>query len=407
MDSLTQAKALRPRLEQAVGFAQIALRSLTTTHPDEFPMYTKQGQWSLSGERWTNWCEGFLGGQLWLLAQYAADPAERTWFRQQAENYSCLVEPRKADTNVHDLGFVFLSTWKRWFDLSGDPAKQAVVVAAGRTLAKRFQPNGRYLASFLGTHSLFIDIMMNVPIIFYAAKITGDSVLYQVAKEHCDTTRRCLVRADGSTAHEGLFDTTSGAFLGQSTQQGWTASSCWARGLAWSLYGFGTVYTYTQDPADLATAESNARYYMQHCPANGVPPNDFDESNPPYPYESSAAAIAAGGLWQLAGLVDDPQRAETYRSYALTILDTLTGPEFLGGMTQGWEGLLKHGIYHLGKNLGVDESVMWGDYFFLEMVTKGVGLCPLSGAWPLSPARGAGLAVRSRSSWRHPASRWR
>jgi len=65
------------------------------------------------------------------------------------------------------------------------------------------------------------------------------------------------------------------------------------------LYGFGTIYTYTQDPHDLATAEANAQYYMDHCPANGIPPNDFGEPNPSMPYASSAAAIAAGGLWQL------------------------------------------------------------------------------------------------------------
>jgi len=370
MDSMTHAQQLRPRLEQAVQYAQSALRNLVSNHPDEFPMYTEGGKWSLSGERWTNWCEGFLGGQLWMLSQHASDPAERAWFRQQAEHYSLLVEPRKFDRTVHDLGFVFLSTWKRWFDLTGDPARQAVVVQAGQTLAKRFQPKGQYLASFLGPHSLFIDIMMNVPVIFYAAKISGDQDLFNVARAHCDTTRRCIVREDGSTAHEGLFDLESGAFLGQSTQQGWKAESAWVRGLAWSLYGYGTVYTYTQDPADLATSEANAACYMRRCPSNGVPPNDFDEPNPPYPYESSAAAIAAGGLWQLAKLVSDPQKSETYRGYALTILDSLTQAEFLGGMTPGWEGLLKRGIYHLGKGLGVDESVMWGDYFFLETVTK-------------------------------------
>jgi unsaturated chondroitin disaccharide hydrolase len=40
-------------------------------------------------------------------------------------------------------------------------------------------------------------------------------------------------------------------------------------------------------------------------------------------------------------------------------------PEFLADQTPGWEGILKHGIYHERKRLGVDESVMWGDYFFI------------------------------------------
>jgi unsaturated chondroitin disaccharide hydrolase len=73
------------------------------------------------------------------------------------------------------------------------------------------------LSSFIGPQSLFIDIMMNVPIIFYAARETGDAQLQRVAEAHCRTTRDTLVRADGSTAHEGIFDTDTGQFLRQST----------------------------------------------------------------------------------------------------------------------------------------------------------------------------------------------
>ena len=57
----------------------------------------------------------------------------------------------------------------------------------------------------------------------------------------------------------------------------------------------------------------------------------------------------------------------------MAILDTLLGPEFLANETSGWEGILKHGIYHEGKKLGVDESVMWGEYFFLSALDKALG----------------------------------
>jgi unsaturated chondroitin disaccharide hydrolase len=29
-----------------------------------------------------------------------------------------------------------------------------------------------------------------------------------------------------------------------------------------------------------------------------------------------------------------------------------------------------HGVYHLPKGLGVDESVAWGDHFFVEALVK-------------------------------------
>jgi unsaturated chondroitin disaccharide hydrolase len=344
------------------NFANIQLRRLITEHPNQFPMYTTGGKWDFSGETWTNWCEGFLGGQLWWVYLYTKD----TWWREQAERYARLIEPRKTDRTVHDLGFLFWPTWKRWYDLTGEPAIQTVVIDAGRTLALRYNEKGKFLRSFLAPDSLFIDIMMNVGIIFYTAQQTGNQDLYEIALQHCLTSRRFLVRGDGSTAHEGLFDLDTGEFLRQSTQQGWRADSCWARGLAWALYGFTTVYSFTREDQFLSTARACADFYISHAPTYGIPPNDFDEPEPHCPYESSAAAIAASGLLDLARLSGSTQ----YRLQALGILDTLTGPEFLADQTPGWEGVLKHGIYHQGKGLGVDESVMWGDYFLLEAFGK-------------------------------------
>jgi len=364
--TIVNRQTLLAKCRQTFVFAEKQLRHLITMYPDFFPLYTSNGRWKHEGEAWTNWCGGFLGGQLWLVVEQNQAP----WWREQAEHYSRLIEHRKTDRNVHDLGFLFWPTWKRWYDLTGDPAVNKVVIEAGCTLALRFQKNGQYLRSFVADESLFIDIMMNVGIIFYAAQQTGDRELERKAMLHCLTTRRYLVRGDGSTSHEGIFDTQTGAFLRQSTHQGWRDDSSWARGLTWALYGFGTVYGFTGDARFLQTAEACAQYYIEHTPGHGIPPNDWMEPNPSQPYESSAAAIAASGLLQLAELTGDPLRARLYRDYALRIVDTLTEPEFLALETPDWEGILKHGIYHQRKGLGVDESVMWGEYFFLEAVNK-------------------------------------
>ena len=364
--AMTVHPGLLQKCSRAFDFAGTQLRHLIETYPDFFPMYTVNGRWKHGGETWTNWCEGFLGGQLWLLYQHTRDD----YWRERAEHYSRLIEHRKTDRDVHDLGFLFWHTWKRWYDLTGDSAIQAVAIEAGKTLALRFQEKGQYLCSFVAPESLFIDIMMNVGIIFYAAQQTRNDDLRRIAKQHCLTTRRCLVRGDGSTAHEGIFDVNTGAFLRQSTHQGWRDDSAWARGLAWALYGFGTAYSFTRDARFLNTAEACANFYIERTPAHGVPPNDWDEPNPALPNESSAAAIAASGMWNLSKVAGDSARAHLYRDYALRIVDTLTEPEFLAIATPAWEGILKHGIYHQRKGLGVDESVMWGDYFFLEVVSK-------------------------------------
>jgi unsaturated chondroitin disaccharide hydrolase len=356
------AAPLETRAAQALTFAQRQVRALIETSPDYFPLYTEGGRWRHGREAWTNWCEGFLGGMMWIFARRTGEP----YWRARAEHYSRLIEERQHDTTVHDLGFLFWSTWKRWYDLTGDAEINARVIQAGQTMGLRFNEAGKYLRSFVAPESSFIDIMMNVGIIFYAANETGDADLLRKAREHCLTTRRYLVRGDGSTAHEGTFDVQTGEFLRQSTHQGWRDDSSWARGQAWALYGFGTAYRLSGDERFLDTAQRCADFYIARTPPHGVPPNDWEEPSPRRPYESSAAAITASGLLQLAALTDVAERSERYRTYARTILDTLLSPEFLAVDTPGWEGILKHGSYHERKDLGVDESVMWGDYFFVE-----------------------------------------
>jgi len=357
---------LTSKANRAFDFAEQQLKKLVTEHPGFFPLFTKKGKWVHQSESWTNWCEGFLGGMLWILAKRTGD----NWWRAKAEEYSRLIEHRKLDRSVHDLGFLFLPTWKVWYELTGHKSIQKTVLEAGQTLAGRFQEKGGYLCSFVAPESLFIDIMMNVEIIFYAAQELSDQRLKEIALKHCYTTQRVLVRGDGSTAHEGIFDVSTGAFLCQSTHQGWRGDSSWARGQAWAMGGFATAYKYTKEIRFLNAAVAVANYFILHTPTHGIPPNDWDQPPPKSPYESSAAAIAAGAFLDLAQQVTDPILAQHYRERAQQTLTTLLTDDFLAIDRPGWEGILLHGIYHERKGLGVDESVMWGDYFFLAALDK-------------------------------------
>jgi unsaturated chondroitin disaccharide hydrolase len=360
----------RSLYEHALGFARRQLRALIDRDPDFYPMYTSNGRWRHAGEAWTHWCDGFLPGMLWIVAAREPNDAEGRWWREQAIRYTRPLELRQFDREVHDLGFLFMSTYYRWRHLTGDPKLQDVLIEAGRTMAMRFREKGEYLCSFVSEDSVFIDIMMNVGIIFYAALETRDNRLMNIALRHCLTTRRVLVRGDGSTAHEGLFDLETGAFRGQSTHQGWRSDSCWSRGLAWALYGFGTAYRCTRDARLLETAEACAAFYIERTPGDGVPPWDYNA-----PAESralrdtSAAAVAASGLLQLSLLVPDRIKGRFYDVAARRILSTLCR-HYLAESDPQWEGVLKGGVYHLPKDLGVNESVMWGDYFFLEALDQ-------------------------------------
>ncbi|MBZ5583915.1 MAG: glycoside hydrolase family 88 protein [Acidobacteriia bacterium] len=350
---------------EALAFAARQVRALVERDPDFYPMYTHHGRWRHDLPAWTHWCDGFLPGIMWILRAHCGE----SW-RATAERYSRRLEPRQFDREVHDLGFIFMSTYRRWYELTGDPALNAVLIQAGQTMGLRFREKGAYLRSFVAEDSLFIDIMMNVGIVFYAALETGDAALLDVAMRHCLTTRRVLVRGDGSTAHEGIFDLETGEFLKQTTHQGFRRDSCWSRGLAWSLYGFGTAYGYTRDPRFLRTAEACADCFIAQTPAGGVPPWDFDA--PPESrgqVDTSAAAIAASGLLQLAGMSADPVKGEFYSQCARRILTSLC-EQYLAAADPAWEGILQGGVYHIHKGLGVNESVMWGEYFFVEALDR-------------------------------------
>lgn len=348
------------------AFAQQQVRSLIEKYPDFYPVYTQNGKWQHSNPTWTHWCDGFLPGMMWLFQRRQNDPAQAEFWKKQAIRYTKPLEPRQHDREVHDLGFLFLSSYYRWYRLTREPQLREVLIQAGRTLSMRFREKGQYLRSFVAEESIFIDIMMNVGMTFYAARESGDRKLYDIALRHAMTTRRVLVRGDGSTAHEGIFDVNTGEFLRQTTHQGYRSDSCWARGLAWAIYGFSTCYDYSRDPRFLHTAQACMDYYITHTPSDGVPPWDYNApADSRKMVDTSAAAITAAGLLRLCRLVVDPIKGHFYWTTAIRILRTLC-EKHLAKDTPNWEGVLLGGVYHLPKNLGVDESVLWGDYYFVE-----------------------------------------
>ena len=363
------SRQLTPRLERAFDFAAGQVRATIERYPDFFPIYTEDGRWKHRGELWTDWCGGFHAGMMWLIAGRTGDP----WWRRMAEHYSRLLEPRQHDREVHDLGFIFLNTYLPWYRLTGDEHLREVLITAGRTLALRFNPRGP------------------IPPLVPGA---GEPVHRHHDERAADLPRRARgrrprpVRAGGRALPDDRADARPPRRLdgprgdlrpgdrrippaidpaGPAPRLDLVARP----GLVALRIRHGLRYT--GDPADLDVARRNADCFLARCPEGLVPPWDFDVPDGPDRIDdSSAAAIAASGLWDLAALAasGDPAGAGRYRDAALTILDSLCSDRYLAWSTPGWEGVLKHGVYHFHKRLGVDESVMWGDFFFLEAVDK-------------------------------------
>ena len=383
--SVSISAALESALWSAVEVAAEKLEKTCEKWPAGLaaPVYTVEGKWYRAKNLWTDWTPGFLAGQLWILAKLLKKPP----WRALAERYSAALRPRRFDRDVHDLGFIFLSSYGRWFEAleSDDPQRIEVedtLVTAGTVQSFRWNGIGEdgFIYSFNGPQSLFVDIMMNVRLLFWAARHGADEEVSRRALEHCRTSARYLVRqggdalgaVDGSTVHEAIFNTAPGRgeFRAFSTQQGYSPFTCWSRGLGWALYGFAEAYRYTGESEFLDTAERCARYYLQNTREHGIPYWDYGAPGiPDEPYDSSAAAVIGCGLLLVAEHVAGGA-AQIYREASVKIATTLTGPEFLARGRLEEEGILLQGVYHRPQGWGVNASVMWGEYFFMELVER-------------------------------------
>ncbi len=377
--------SLKARFRSAIELAEAQLDRTCALWPPErpAPVHTVEGAWFRPHDLWTDWTPGFLAGQLWILAKLTGKPA----WRERAEAYTIKLAPRRFDRDVHDLGFIFLSSYGRWIDaLAPDdplrPQLEDIVVTAATVQSYRWNANGPegFIYSFNGPQSLFVDVMMNVRLLFWGARRGAPSEVARRAIEHCRTSARYLVRRDGkglgdvsgSVAHEAIFNTEPGRgeLRCLSTQQGYSPFTCWARGLAWAIYGFAEAFRYSGDPELLETAERCAEFYLRNTPAGLVPYWDYGAPGiPNEPLDSSAAAIAGCGFDLLARLAP-AERAERYRSACTEIASTLTSDSFLARPGGKEEGILLHAVYHRPKAWGVDASVPWGDYFYLELLER-------------------------------------
>lgn len=319
------------------------------------------------------WTNGFWTGMLWLAWQLRGQARHKVAAQQQIASFADRVE-RGIVVDHHDLGFLYtLSCTAAWRIEANAQARQAALEAASLLLA-RYDPIAKVIQAW-GDMSdpdqrgrMIIDCNLNLPLLWWAAAETGDDRYTQAASAHVAQAARYLVRPDHSTFHTFYMDTATGAPRFGSTHQGFSDDSCWARGQAWGIYGFALAFRHTGDPSLLALAGRLADYMLERLPGDGICCWDLiftgDDTR-----DSSAAAIAACGLLELAGALplSDPGR-ERHAAAAVRMLMALD-QAYLTPL-QGSNGILAHGVYHWPNGVGVDECCIWGDYFYLEALMR-------------------------------------
>ncbi len=325
------------------------------------------GRWN--GVAATNWASGFYAGCLWLTADRTGSDL---WARRAAVQTEDLAS-MQFHTGDHDVGFRIWNSFGQGYRLTGDPAYHSVLLNAAQSLATRYDGTVGCTRSWdFGPwqYPVIIDNLMNLELLFWAAQNGGDPTWQSMAHSHALRSLQEHVRPDGSTYHVVDFDPSTGNVLWKGTYQGHADTSTWARGQAWAVYGLTMSYRYTGDPALLDGAQRVADFFVDHLPEDGVPYWDFQAPGlPNAARDSSAAAIAAAGLLELATHTPTPIDQVRYRLAAIRILKSLASDAYLAAGTPS-HALLLHGVGHHPAGNEIDVSLIYGDYYFLEALSR-------------------------------------
>ena len=217
--------------------------------------------------------------------------------------------------------------------------------------------------------------MMNLEMLFWASKHTGDPVYRDVAVRHADITMQNHFRDDASSFHVVSYN-DDGTVESRGTFQGYSDSSAWARGQAWGLYGYTMCYRETGDAKYLKHAERIADFIMHHpnTPADRIPYWDYNAPNiPDAPRDASAAAVISSALFELSTLVPEGE-GKKYFDYAETLLMNLSSDAYLAGKGTNGGFILMHSVGHLPADSEIDTPLNYADYYYLEAIGRYLSL---------------------------------
>ena len=348
------------------------LRRISVKSKDKIPYTTFNGVHSdmqrdkVGKEGITWWTNGFFGGMMWLMYEATGEEC----YKAAAQSSELLLDDAflHPEGLHHDVGFQWHILSGVAYRLTGDKASLERVKKAADMLKKRYNEKGEYIVAWNGESLAgwsIIDSMMNLCLLYFAAREFGDDGYMDVAVSHANMAMRNHVRADGSVNHivnhytdrVGVIETLGG--------QGYGVGSCWSRGASWALYGFALAYIHTGNAEYLDTAKKVAHYFISSVSMTDyLPLVDFRAPREPKEYDSTAGAIAAAGLIEIARAVPEFEK-ELYLSSAIKILKSME--ERFCDFTEAEDGILMNGVE---RYLSEPKNIIYGDYYFVESILK-------------------------------------
>ena len=347
-----------------------------TMEPRNILKGDKQKGWNCRKATPEEWCDGFWPGILWMDYQNTKDEA----VRKAAEGYTeSLKGIAYRPCYDHDIGFLMFCSYGKGYEVNHSQEYKNVILASADSLATLFNPIVGTILSWPREvkprnwpHNTIMDNMMNLDMMFWAAKNGGNKLLYDLAVTHAKTTMQNHFRPDGSCYHVAVYDTISGNFIKGVTHQGYSDDSMWSRGQSWAIYGYTMVYRYTHNRMFLDFAQKVTDIYIKRLKETSddfIPLWDMDDSRGTMgaPKDVSAACVVADALLELQQYVGG-EKGEEYKQFALQTLAQLSTSKYQSGKKN--VAFLMHSTGHHPAGSEIDASIIYADYYYLEALNR-------------------------------------
>jgi chondroitin AC lyase len=336
------------------------------------------------------WTSGFFAGTLWYAYEYTKDES----LQEAADAWTEKMRDMQHYTGNHDLGFMMYCSYGNAYRLEGGEENKEVLIQSAKSLSSRFNPSVGVIKSWNRFNSwhgnktyqypVIIDNMMNLELLFYASKATGDDSYRKLAITHAVNTMKHQIRPDYSSYHVVCYDSV-GNVVGRETAQGYADNSTWSRGQAWGIYGFTMCYRETRDKRFLKTAQGMADFFIDHknLPEDKIPYWDFNANEKGYTpgvksnannittkyRDASAAAITASALLELS-TYSSGKKAKRYKAIARQMLYSLASPTYKAPMGANGNFLLTQSVGSIPHNNEINVPLVYADYYFLEALLR-------------------------------------
>lgn len=325
------------------------------------------------------WTTGFWTGEIWLAYEYCRDERLKAAGEIQIESFLNRID-KKIEVDHHDMGFLYSPSCVAGYKLTGSVKGREAAIKAADQLITRYHPVGEFIQAWGSmdapeNYRLIIDCLLNLPLLYWASEETGDMKYRYIAEKHIHTAIKNVIREDYSTWHTFFFDMKTGAPDHGATCQGYRDGSAWARGQAWGIYGCALAYKYTGREEYIELFKHVTQYFLEHLPKDMVPFWDLEFTDgDDQPRDSSSASIAACGILEMIKCMNQ-EDAAVYKKLVMQMMKSLydnyavKDPKVSNGLVLH-STYSNHSPYNTCNHYGVDECNSWGDYFYMEALTR-------------------------------------